>query len=203
MKTHLQRRSGFTLVEMTIACWLTAMLAILLSTTWALLMRPTADLIAWGQLFQEMDIAVATLTRDLGGNLPDNAYQGAKTQGLLLACQKTNDPSTGDHLQLCFDGSLEGHVPDGTPTWDMSTGDTIIDYHVDADSHTLVRTNQNAGTSFTVARCVDSITLNDSDPDTIQITITFAYYFPHSGANTDSWKKHLTRTCVLIAKKKP
>ena len=42
-------------------------LSVLLSTTWVLLNHPTADLIVWGQLFQEMDLATASIARDLGG----------------------------------------------------------------------------------------------------------------------------------------
>lgn len=136
-----QRRVGFTLVEVTIACSLTVFLAIMLSTTWALLMRPTADLIAWGQLFQEMDIAANTLARDLGGSQLDydeTGYLGEKNQGVLLAWKP--NVTNGDHLMLCFDG---GTSPDGNiDDWDSPANDTVIDYYVDEGS--LIRKSSKA-----------------------------------------------------------
>ena len=117
----MRRRSGFSLVEVSVACVLTAFLAVMLSTTWRLLMPSTTDLIVWGQLFQEMQIAVAAIGRDAGGALPEDCSRTigtAKQQGLLLACQKNND-GDGDHLQLCFDGvypygvGSQGYAADG------------------------------------------------------------------------------------------
>lgn len=198
-----KRRSGFTLIEVTLACMLTAFLAVLLSTTWTLLMRPTADLIAWGQVFQEMDIAVASLARDLGGGQLDyddgSGSLGEKRQGRLLACSGTFTDADGSHLQLCFDG---GTSPNNTPDW--ATPDTVIDYYVDTTTDRLIRKNQKTSTSFTVAKNVDSMTLDNTDPDNIKVTLSFAFYFPHpADKDVDYWKKHLARTCVLIVKKNP
>ncbi len=161
MKPAMQRRTGFSLVEVSVACVLTAFLAVMLSATWRLLMPSTTDLIVWGQLFQEMQVTVASLSRDIGGALPEDCSRTiptAKQQGLLLACQKMTD-SNGDHLRLCFDGVYpygvggQGVAADGLATWD--TLDTVIDYHVVASSHTLLRSNQTAGGSATVAGNVD------------------------------------------------
>ena len=200
MKSPLHHRNGFTLVEVTIACSLTAFLAILLSTTWVLLMRPTADLIVWGQIFQEMDIAVASLARDLGGSLPDcmdsSNLLDKKTQGILLECKSSND-SDGDHLLLCFDG---GASPDSTADWGISTSDTVIDYyvHVDGNLHSLIRLNKKTGTQFTVATDVSNISVGDapSDATRLQIVLTFSHDVKATG-------KTLTRKCILIAKKHP
>ncbi len=130
---------------------------------------------------------------------------GAKQQGLLLACRKTSD-GNGDHLQLCFDGvypygaGSQGYAAAGTATWDSE--DTIIDYQVVASSHTLLRSNQTAGGSATVASNVEDMTIDDTDPNNMTITLTFAYHFPHDWKTADSWKA-LTRKCTLVVKKKP
>jgi type II secretory pathway component PulJ len=187
-----QRRVGFTLVEVTIACSLTVFLAIMLSTTWALLMRPTSDLIAWGQLFQEMDIAVTTLARDLGGSQLDcdeTGYLGEKSQGLLLAWSA---PSTdSDHLLLCFDG---GTPPDGVATWETPTDDTIIDYYVDDNTHSLIRKSSKApSTPYTVANNVKSMSVT-STTTTLEILLTFQCKVMATGDT-------LERTCTLKANK--
>jgi type II secretory pathway component PulJ len=194
MRSPLQRRSGYTLVEVTVACILTALLAILLSTTWQLLMPSTADLIAWGQLFQEMDVAVTAISRDAGGSLPDDGHAGTKAQGLLLQCRKTFDVN-GDHFQLCFDG---GDPPDGNADWG-TPDDTVVDYYVDRDSKTLIRSNQKTGESFTVAKNVDRMDVTPIGATHLQIELTFQYVFP----GTVDTPKTLTRKCSLIAKKSP
>jgi hypothetical protein len=207
MKTMSRRRSGFTLLEVTLVSGLTVFLAVMLSSTWVLFSRPTAELIAFGHLFQEMDVAVASLTRDLGGSLPNyrnaSGQPGGRSQGCLLECRRVND-TNGDHLQLCFDG---GDNPNGQVDWGLPTNDTLVDYYVDGGSHTLIRSEQAPGTTFTtstsfkVARNVDSLQITDGG-NTLQITLTFKYpkvsiVVPEHGTET------LTRTCTLITKKSP
>jgi type II secretory pathway component PulJ len=202
MRSFVHRRSGFSLVEVTIACSLTAFLAVMLSTTWVLLMRPTTDLIAWGQLFQEMDIAVATLSRDLGGCQLDyedaDSCPGEKTQGLLLAWQS---PLTDtDHFSLCFDG---GDSPDGIADWGLPH-DTVIEYSVVGSS--LVRWNKkkypgDASKAFTVANNVAEMKVT-STATTIEIELTFRIELKLRDVHTGE-KRQLTRKCTLIANKKP
>lgn len=198
MKHAIHHRNGFTLVEVTIACSLSAFLAVLLSTTWALLMRPTADLIAWGQIFQEMDVAVASLARDLGGSLPDykdaTGVPGQKIQGVLIECKAGGVPND-NHLLLCFDG---GDEPDGTADWGTATNDTIIDYYRDAASGSLIRWNKKTDTTFTVATNVEAFRVKDveSNPSDLQIDLTFSFNVKATGKNP-------TRKCTLIAKKSP
>lgn len=192
MNASLKRRTGFTLVEVTLACTLTAFLAVLLSTTWALLMRPTADLIVWGQLFQEMDIAVASLARDLGGgqlDYDDGGYLGEKRQGQLLEC-RTN--VAGDRLFLCFDGGLS---PNSTADW--GGDDTVIEYYVDGNSKTLFRRNSThpADPPFTVAKNVDSMTVTSVGSD-LQIVLEFKCQIKVS-------HRTASRKCTLITKKNP
>ena len=133
MKPSLQRRNGFTLLEVTVTSVLTVSLAVMLGTTWRQLNGPMSDLVVWGELFQEMDIAVAAIARDLGGTLPEYSNSdgtlGGKGQGMLLACRANNN---GSHLQLCFDG---GPNPDGIADWGQSN-DTVIDYCVDGACRT-------------------------------------------------------------------
>ncbi|MFZ1935951.1 MAG: prepilin-type N-terminal cleavage/methylation domain-containing protein [Thermoguttaceae bacterium] len=203
----MQRRSGFTLVEVSVACVLTAFLAVVLSTTWRLLMPSTADLIVWGQLFQEMQIAVATLSRDVGGALPDNGYAGAKQQGRLLACRK--DPVYG-HLQLCFDGvypygaGSQGTAADGAQADWSGNSDTVIDYSVDG-SFRLIRTNTATVAQFTVATNVYGLDASGNQIPGISITdngtyLTIVLTFSSVVKMTN---KTLSRTCTLIVNKTP
>ncbi len=191
-----RRQYGFTLLEVTLACGLTALLGLLLSTAWINLYRPTVDMVAWGQIFQEMDIAVASLTRDLGGCLPDDNSSSDKVHGQLLACKSSND-SNGNHLLLCFDG---GSSPDGLADWGASTDDVIIDYYVDPATNKLIRklsrSNHALDTSFTVAKNISIMTVTSSGSDCLQVDLTFAVYVKVS-------EKALTRKCTLIVKKSP
>ena len=185
MKRPFQRRSAFTLVEFTIACWLTAVLAVLLSATWVLLMRPTSDLIAWGQLFQEMDIAVATLSHDLGGGLPDNGYAGEKKKGRLLGVRQ--NPTDNNILELWFDG---GNNADALPTsWNPRVEDTVIQYYSDAGSNSLIRKNTNTARLFTAAQYVAGMSITQPDSGHLQIDLTFSFL-------VKSTNKTLTRKCT-------
>ncbi len=201
MKPTSQRRDGFTLLEVMLASVLTVSLAVMLGTSWRQLSRPMSDLIIWGQLFQEMDIAVATLARDLGGSLPEyndttnaDAPLGGKRQGLLIAVRTTTDID-GNHLQLCFDG---GPNPDGMADWGQPN-DTVIDYRVDSASHKLIRSNttNHATTSFTVAQDVDSMSVAPAANNTFQITLNLKYVF------LNNYRSPVTRQCVLIVKTSP
>ncbi len=203
-----RRRNGYTLTELTVASGLTVFLAVILSSTWAMLNRPTTDLIAWGQLFQEMDITVATLARDLGGGLPE--YQnaatpptlGGKADGCLVMCQQYPPlPALGTHLQLWFSSGSITHAGWFQPVQDG----TVIDYYVDTDSNTLVRSNYTppgttTPTNFTVARNVSAMSVVPATVGgaaCLQITLTFTCEFPNSYRNA------VTRTCTLITKVNP
>ena len=75
-------RKGFTLLEVTIVSGLMVFLAVLLSSAWTGVGRSTTDLIARSQLLQEMNLAVAAISRDLGGSLPNpESRLGGKQQG--------------------------------------------------------------------------------------------------------------------------
>ncbi|MEN6451980.1 MAG: hypothetical protein ABFC96_15940 [Thermoguttaceae bacterium] len=198
-------RRGFTLLEVSTASGLTIFLAMVLSSAWAALSRPTSELIAWSQLFQEMDLAVASLSRDFGGSLPDfrdvGGGLGTKRQGRLLECKRTED----GHLWLCYDG---GASPDGLATWDEPSDDTRVEYYVDpttdrASNHfqRLIRVKHEAGaaTSFTVARYVQSMIVTEEGADSLRIVLNFQFvnYTPKGSSQP------LGRQCILIVKKNP
>ncbi len=192
-------RRGVSLVEVTLVSGLTVFLAVLLSSTWALLNRPTSELIAWGQIFQEMDLATASIARDVGGGLSDycnaSVPLGNKQQGALVGCRRTNDLN-GDHLQLCFDGQN----PTGQAQWNPPA-QTIIDYYVTSGSNTLTRWNQTPttaaplGTFFTVAKNVARMQVVDNGT-TLTIILTFTYVPVHGS-------RALTRSCNLTVQKNP
>ena len=110
-------RRGISLMEVTVTSGLTVFLAVLLSSTWALLNRPTAGLIAWGQIFQEMDLATASIARDVGGGLSDYANAGSplgnKQQG---ACSGAGTPmiSTATTCNCVSTGRTRQVRPNGT-----------------------------------------------------------------------------------------
>ena len=109
---------GMTLLEVTTVSGLMAFLGIMLSTTWIGVGRPTVDVIVRGELFQEMDAAVAALSRDLGGALGGPVGRlGGKTTDRWVGWMK---PADGQ-LWLCFDGDEE---PYGEPDW--GPPDTVI-----------------------------------------------------------------------------
>ncbi|MBN1394419.1 MAG: hypothetical protein JW959_05310 [Pirellulales bacterium] len=171
-------RRGITLIEVTTVSGLMAFLALLLSSAWIGMGRPTVDVIVRGGLFQEIDTAVAALAQDLGGSMagPD-ARLGGKTKYRWVGWMM---PAAGE-LWLCYDGGAE---PDGDANW--SGDDTVIKYMADGDS--LVRYNQNTGTTFTVARKLESITVTDVDSEFISIALTFQH-------------REITRSCTLLVRK--
>jgi hypothetical protein len=212
MRSPSRHRRGFTLIEVTVACAMTVSLSVLLFATWAVLMRSTANLIAWEQLFQEMDLAVTAISRDVGGGLLDDRT-GTKQQGCLLGCRATNEMGAGDHLQLFFGGSGTGT---GQPNWSSpGTDDVIIDYYVDAESNTLVRKNLRANTQFAVARNVGGtkadgtqlagITVEDDPTNTgnLKVTLTFLYVLNPGATVNPNLDRSLVRPCTLIVKKSP
>lgn len=178
MTTIIARRGlprGFSLVEVSVASGLMAFLAVLLSQTWTALGRPLAETAARARLAQEADLALAALSRDLGGSLSNSAGRiGAKSAWAYVGRLQPG----GNQLWLCFDG---GSPPNGIPDW--AAPDAVISYEVDGDA--LVRVDHLAGTSFVVARHVASLAVSSSGNE-CQITLTFV------------WRTH-SQTYSLIA----
>ena len=80
-------------------------------------------------------------------------------------------------LRLCFDGGIPA---DGLAEW--GDPDSVITYQVQDGN--LVRWDESAGTTFTVARYVQQLQLADTG-NGVEIKLTFAY-------------RNLTRTYTLV-----
>jgi type II secretory pathway pseudopilin PulG len=187
MRCH---RTGFTIVEITVVCVLSVVLAVIVSSAWTGMGRAAADLIGRSQLVQERDVAVAALSRDLGGCLLDPlARTGDKTKGRWLSwtCPTNATLTTNQDLLLTFNT--------GTTAAGIPLPNTTIRYLAIADpdpnSSTLLlvrRMNDDAPTQFTVAKNVHSmfVTINPTD-NSARITICFEY-------------RKFTLTCDLTAR---
>lgn len=162
-RTHRRRRQGFTLLEMIIVSGLMGFLAVLISATWSAFIRPTADISQRCRIAQEANLAVVSLTRDLSGSLADNQTGTKATFQVVGRMQPDNS-----QLRLCFDG---GATPNGTADW--SAPDTVITYYV--DSNQLIRWDETAGTTFTVAKDVNSLSVEDLGGGDVQLKITFQF----------------------------
>jgi type II secretory pathway pseudopilin PulG len=193
-----QRRAGFTLVEIMMVGGLMAFLAILLSSAWNGIGRSAVDAAVRSQLLQELDLAVASLGRDLGGSLPIPSSTpgvpdyGGKDAGRLVGCCP-ND--LGDQLELCYDA---GPNLDGRPDWNT---DVVIRYYLIEDeifstaekkTYILIRSDADAGTTFPVARCVAGLSVS-RDGDWTFVELTFTH--PHPLANQT--RKYTLKTRYL------
>jgi type II secretory pathway component PulJ len=177
MMFHPRHRPGFTLLEVTFVSGLMAVLVLVISRAWIGIGRPIADTITRSQLLQETDMVVAALTRDLNGSLANPAGRlGNKNMGRWVGWRQLSL----NEFQLCFDG---GTNPDGQPQW--GPPDTVISYTLQSNG-TLVRTDENAGTTFTVAKNISNMTIT-SNLVSMQIQFTFSY-------------RGSTRTCTLNAR---
>jgi type II secretory pathway pseudopilin PulG len=177
-KTIPHDRRGFTLVEITLVTGLTVFLAVLLSSVWKSINGFTTDAVGRGQLMQEMDLAVASLSRDLGGSVPilgsTSFGIGRPDEGRWVGWQHPTDVE----LWLCYDG---GTCPDGAADWSGTT-DTVIRYYLAPDADTnvttkvLVRENRSVlpYARFSVARNINSMTVND-DGGFVRIVLQFRY----------------------------
>jgi hypothetical protein len=191
------RRRGFTLLEVSVASGMTVLMAGVLASSWIYLSRPTINLIACGQLFQEMNLSVAAVARDFGGTLSDYqdsaSYLGKKKDGRPTAYELSNG---GAGLRLTYTGESSDTNDSLPPTTTVT-----IEYTVDAVHHTLVRTKQVGAlsTSFVVANSVDSIQVTSQASNSLRIDLTFKCFNYAHAAGSDP----LSRTCTLIVKTTP
>jgi prepilin-type N-terminal cleavage/methylation domain-containing protein len=173
---HRRGRRGFSLVEVSIVSGLMAVLAVMLANAWSGLGRPLLEAAVRTRLAQEADLALASLSRDLGGYLSDTVGRtGGKATYLFVGRLQPG----GSQLWLCFDG---GSSPNGQADW--APPDTVISYEVVGNA--LVRWDQTAGTSFVVARNVNSFQLQDLGNE-LQISLTLSF-------------RTVSQTYTLIAK---
>src|SRR5262245_29344563 len=134
-----RRRRGFGVLEMIVVSGLMVTLVFLLSMAWTGLGRPAVDVATHCRLAQEAKLALASLSRDLGGYLSDSAGRLGK---------KTDYPFVGrlqpgnTQLWLCFDG---GTSPNSLADW--GPPDRVITYALQGNH--LIRTDQTTGVSVT------------------------------------------------------
>lgn len=176
MKKRNISKRGLTLLEVTIVSGLMSFLAIMLSTTWIGIGRPTVDVVIRSGIFQEMDTAVSALSRDLGGSLggPEGRL-GDKTKNRWVGWMK---PADGQ-LWLCYDGGTD---PNGEPDW--GTPDTVIVYQIESNS--LIRRNQNTDSTFIVADKLTDFAISE-EGNAIDITLTFQ-------------NRDISRSCSLMVR---
>lgn len=169
-----RNRRGFSLVEVTVSTCLVVILTTLLSNAWSWLGRPLVQSTARCRIAQEADLALACLSRDLGGCLPEGStgQQGAN--------QFVGWTWPGNvELMLCFDSNT---APNALPEW--AAPDTVVVYQL--VNGALVRSNLANGVEYVAARNVDSFFVEGVGAD-LQITLTFAY-------------RGITTTYTMIAK---
>ncbi len=97
------------MVEVSISTGLVVMLSMLLSNAWIALGRPLLQTAGRCRIAQEADLAIACLTLDLGGCLPEGGG------GVKLASQFVGWSYPGNtELMLCFDSGTD---PNGVADW--------------------------------------------------------------------------------------
>lgn len=155
---------GFTLIELSVVCLLTAMLASLMTTAWVAFGRPAVEVSSRVRLAREARLAVASLAADLGGGLagPDG-WRKTKLVGRLVG------RLTPGHTQirLCYDG---GDEPDGVDNW--TDPDHVISYDVVAGQ--FLRHDLTSNTDTIIASDVDSL-VTRIDGNRLKIQLTFRY----------------------------
>lgn len=95
-------RRGFTVLELTIAGGLTALLGIMLVTACSAYNRGAAEVIARCRIAQEADLAMHALAADLGANLP-SSVAGPKGRGLPTGVAVAPD---GSRLAITFEDQV-------------------------------------------------------------------------------------------------
>jgi hypothetical protein len=176
-KIHCRRRHrrAFSMVEVTISTGLVVMLSMLLSNAWIGLGRPLLQNAARCHIAQEADLALACLSLDLGGCLPEG------TAGVKLANQFVGwtYPDNAE-LMLCFDSATD---PNSVADWGLP--DTVVVYAV--VGNTLVRSNQATGVEYVAAQNVSGLTVEDQSGD-LRILLSFSY-------------RGISQTYTMIAKR--
>jgi len=173
------RCRGFTIMEMVVAIFLTALLAMLLAAAVATFARPATEVDGRTRLALEASMAAEALARDLGGYLADNSgVPGTLTQ---YQFSNWNPSSDGTILFLNYQGTSPG------PPY------VIVTYQ--QQDYRLVRTQLSNGVQ-TVARYVTGFLVqpDPNNPANIRIQVTLTYPDPSSQRQIPSF----SGTYVLI-----
>jgi prepilin-type N-terminal cleavage/methylation domain-containing protein len=164
-RRNRRRRNGFTLIEMTVVCFMSALLASLMAGAWAAFGGPAVDVDARSRIAQEASLAAESLVRDLSGFQPGSgSVAGVKGLGKFVGRMEPENTA----LWLDFDG---GSPPNGTADW--ASPDAVIVYEVVGDR--LVRTDSSAGTSVSVARYLTSFQATDLGNGSVSLQLSFSY----------------------------
>jgi prepilin-type N-terminal cleavage/methylation domain-containing protein len=158
---------GFSLIEMLVVSMMMALLATLMGGAWASFGRAASDVLARARIAQEASLAAESLSRDLSGyrTSADARLGGLKASQFLARLEPG-----GTSLQLCYDSQTS---PNGTVDW---ASDPVICYQQVADR--LVRIDQEAGTSTTIAKYLTNFQVSSSSvgsASAVRIELTFTY----------------------------
>ena len=157
-------RRGFTLIELSVVCLLTAILASLMTTVWIAFGRPAMEVSSRVRLAREATLAIASLSADLGGGLagPDG-WRKTKRVGRLVGRITPGNAQ----IRLCYDG---GDDPDGVDNW--TDPDHVISYDVVAGQ--LLRHDLTLYTDTVIASDVDSL-MTHIEGNRLKIQLTLRY----------------------------
>ncbi|MGB7344014.1 MAG: prepilin-type N-terminal cleavage/methylation domain-containing protein [Pirellulaceae bacterium] len=153
-----KKRCGFSLLEITIASIISAILVLMASGVAVDVSRHMAANIVETQVAAEARLAIESFRRDFGGNSPD-AQQGDRAEWRLVGRMIPNSRE----LRLCFDASQNA-------TADWIAPDHVVIYTL--SNGQLLRTDQVTGNTYTVARLVDDVDFTISAGE-ITIVIDF------------------------------
>jgi hypothetical protein len=161
IRTRASKRSGISLLEVTIGTMLATMISIMATSVAVDVTRHMAANIAETQIASEARMAIESLRRDFSGSSLDDMTGDPDTWRLVGRMI----PSVGE-LRLCFDANRDASA-------DWIAPDRVIIYTQIGDR--LVRSDQISGSSFTVARHVDDVRfVAAAGQITVLIDFTFA-----------------------------
>jgi len=151
-------RSGFSLLEATIATMMSTLVVTMAAGVAYDISRHMADNIVETQVALEARLAIESFRRDFGGSVPDHIDQETFQWRLV----GTMIP-TATELRLCFDNDLDASA-------DWVDPDRVITYTLVEDR--LQRHDAETGTTITVAHNVNDIqyAINGND---LEIDIEF------------------------------
>ncbi len=167
----IPRCRGFTIMEMVVATFLAALLALLLAGAAATFVRPAGEVDGRIRLALEASMAAEALARDLGGYLADNSG----VPGTLTQYQFSNWIPANGSLVLIYQGINYQGIP-------LAPASVSVTYLL--QNSTLVRTLSNPVESVVVASHVTGFNASLCNPDgtpnsatgtcvMIQITLTY------------------------------
>ncbi len=165
---------GFTIAEMVVAIFLTALLAMLMATAAVTFARPAAEVDGRTRLALEASLAAEALARDLSGYLADNSgVPGTLTQYQLI-------PIPGSNPSIYFMISQNGTLL--TLTYQGASPGSQVTVTYQQENNELVRTMGSQivavarhVTGFTVVLCNPDGSSNPTNGTSVQISIALTY----------------------------